>query len=417
MKLANIHLILGDERKKHGLSQKDVADALTVEQATVSMYENGKRGIPLDILDQWLNLLDIEIKIIPKGYEPVKPAQDTKDDLKKFNSLKRRRNFLFAEMRAMMAENLMSVPEFRETEEESGEDIFWPYSFCGDPAVGLVETRYDHPEQKFLAVEYTKDEVNVYKFLTEHEVSDGESDGEWLKISRIYFSEDDFLTFGELWDQDSMDMRKVTILRKNKRMPDGVEIVGVEGFSVRSLLEMQENFVRFLSVVNKVEKFPEYERMEDELDVVMNELGDLSLGNRLENGTMNPDFIYWTEEDKEACDVPLWSDERCWKWVREGLEWREDLQESREIQVEKGELLHDCIDDIQDEAGNRVIGLIGEDRKPAVFKSNPTRPDAIYRVAVAEEDLNEAELASYRAVLNATLELAELPGLDKKTEE
>ena len=62
MKLVTIHQYLGEQRRKQNLAQRDVAEALNVEQATISFYETGKRSIPLDLLDRWLQLLEIEVK-------------------------------------------------------------------------------------------------------------------------------------------------------------------------------------------------------------------------------------------------------------------------------------------------------------------------------------------------------------------
>ena len=67
MELAKIHLLLSEQRRVQGLSQKEIADKLNVEQATISLYENGKRGIPLELLDLWLMLLGIEIKLNTRG--------------------------------------------------------------------------------------------------------------------------------------------------------------------------------------------------------------------------------------------------------------------------------------------------------------------------------------------------------------
>ena len=329
MKLSEIHTTLVKIRKERNLAQQDIADALNVEQATVSMYETGKRGIPLDLLDDWLRILEIEIKITPKECSPVKPAEDIQNDLLTFNNLKKRRNYLIAELRAMMAENLLMVPEFQKNHEDSGEPCFWPYSFHADEKVGLVETRYDHPEQKYLAVEYTSDEVNVYKFLAEYEASGDEDDREQLNLSRIYFSEDDFLTFVAQGDQDGMDQRRMTILRKNKNHPDGVEIIDPEGFPIRTLLEMQQNFIRFSKVVRELEEKENYAAMENELDITGNLMLNIIINNRLKNGSANPDFEFWTEMDLNAVDVPLGESPRGWAWIEEGVEWKETFLQNK----------------------------------------------------------------------------------------
>lgn len=46
---------------------------------------DGYRAIPLEILDDWLQLLKIEVKIIPKGFAPLKPTEDIENDLEMFS--------------------------------------------------------------------------------------------------------------------------------------------------------------------------------------------------------------------------------------------------------------------------------------------------------------------------------------------
>lgn len=404
MTLAKIHLTLGEVRKERNMAQKDIASALNIEQAAVSMYENGKRGIPLDILDDWLKLLEIEVKITPKEYEPVKSAEDIKNELIEFNRLKKRRNFLIAELRAQMAETIANIPGLQGIG-ENDEPKFWPYSFFTDTQVGLVETRYDHPEQKFLAVEYTPDEVNIYKFLPGEDGNEGPREREWIGGNKAYLSEDDFLTLGWQWDQESMDNHKITILRRNKSLPDGIEIVHPSGFPLTTLLEMQENHGMLASAAEETEQTETYMRLDLELDSVDRKMLDITLNNRLNNGSLDPVFEFWTEQDKEAIDIPLWGKERTWEWVEEGMKWADDLQESGEIQVMDDSIPHEYLYTHRHENGNRIIGLIGLEQKPAVFKSNVKRPDMVYRVAVEEEELNQQELEDYQAVLAATEEL------------
>jgi len=416
MELAKIHLLLSEQRRVQGLSQKEIADKLNVEQATISLYENGKRGIPLELLDPWLMLLGIEVKLNTRGSVPVRAPEETMNDLDVFKTLKRRRNYLIPEMRAMLAEKIMQDPLFRQTDLETGESLFWAYSFGGDPAVGVVETRYDHPEQKFLAVEYTEREVNLYKFLSAGEVGEDQSDPEWLKISRIYFSEDDFLTFGGQWDEESMEARKVTILRENKNAEEGVEIVSVEGFSLRTLTEIQNTFLRLKTVVNQVTEDERYSSMNKELDEISYQIVELALDNCYENGAMNPDFELWSEIDKAVIDVPLWAENRSWHWIREGEAWREEYSETTEVQVYKEDAVYDELNPYKHgvfythkhEDGSRVIGLIGEEHKPAVFQENVHKPGVIYRVETEAETLSDKEYEGYRKVLKATEELDKL---------
>ena len=51
------------------IGQQELADALYVEQSSVSHYETGSRRVPIEILDAWLAMLDIEVTITPKGDE------------------------------------------------------------------------------------------------------------------------------------------------------------------------------------------------------------------------------------------------------------------------------------------------------------------------------------------------------------
>lgn len=333
MKLSEIHHTLCNVRQERNIAQKDIAAALNVEQATISMYETGKRGIPLDILDSWLQLLEIEVKITPKGFEPTRAPKDTEDELQRFNELKTRRNYLTAELRAMMAEQVLRVPEFQRTDKETGEGVFWPYSFRADPFIGLVETRYDHPEQKYMAVEYTNDEVNVYKFLSAHESENGKSDQDLMGVNRIYFSEDDFLMLSAQWEQDDMERRKMTVLRKSNVHPDGVEIIDPEGFSIRTLAEMMENHQRFSKAIKELDTDFRYINMDHELDSIGEEMLNIVLNNRLVNGTSNPDFIFWSDEDLSVIDVPLADSPRSWFWIEEGVEWAEKQLEIIELET------------------------------------------------------------------------------------
>jgi len=410
MKLSDVHILLAQIRKTRDKTQRDIADTLNMEQATVSLYESGKRGIPLPLLDDWLELLEIEVQITPREIMPVKPEEETQSDLDAFEQLKNRRNYLIAELRAMMAEKIAQEEGIGDRlNEETDELKFWPYSFCGDPAVGLVETRYDHPQQKYLAVEYTKNEVNVYRFLDIKETYNEHSDPKWLNADRVYFSEDDFLTIGDIWETEHMEARKVTILRRNESAPDGVEIINPEGFGIRSLLEMQENLMRLIAVIRETERMENYRRMEDELDAIMDKLGNISLNNRLRNGSTNPAFEYWTEKDRDAIDVPLYKKERDWVWIEEGVQWyEEDQEEYVEIRLTDSTIPHEHLHVLCDEDGNRVIGLIGQEQSPAFFKTSASKPDAIYRVKTDIDELNEKEKSDYGALLEATNDLKEL---------
>lgn len=316
IKLSTIHLALAQARKERGISQEQIARELAVEQAAISLYENGHRGIPLDTLERWAELLDIDITITPKGYEPMNEPDYEQRDLEEWSRLKRRRNALIAEMRSLMAVRVLKTPEFQAVDEESGESRFWAYSFHADHSIGLVESRHDHTSQKHLAVEYTGEEVNVYKFDPEFIAQSG-------GLDRTYLTEDDFLTLGSNANPEEMDLLKSTIFRENASRPDGVELVNSEGFSIRSLWEMQESYARFSAIYDEVIGCAEYQEMEEELLQIEGFLDDLMIDNRLSNGMLNPTFVRWDDGDTEAVSVPLHEPERTWHWVEEGVSWME----------------------------------------------------------------------------------------------
>lgn len=331
MKLAEIHMMLADIRKERNMAQKDIANALNVEQATISMYENGKRSIPLDLLDAWLQLLEIEITVEPKSMKPVQSAKDIERDLHLFQELKHKRNYLIAELRAQMAEKLMQTTEFQTINHDTGENQYWPYSFLTDERVGLVETRCDHPEQKYVAVEYTGSETNVYRFLSSDETVSEQQIQNQFSANRIYFSEDDFLTFETTRRSDCIKNHKKTVLQKSTRHPGGTEIVEPEGFSISTLLEMQKTQLQLSSVIEEVQSDWNYVSMKYQLDNIKNRLLDIAQSNQLRNGTLNPDFVIWSSDDLSAIDVPLWSSKRNWYWLKEGVKWVEEPEEFNEL--------------------------------------------------------------------------------------
>lgn len=401
MRLSEIHTLLSKIRKERNLAQRDVAMSLNVEQATISLYENGKRGIPLDILDAWLQLLEIEIKATPQSLKPVNRAEDIEIDLHTFQELKQKRNYLIAELRALTAEKLLQIPKFRKADDESGESLFWPYSFLVEEHVGLIETRYDHPEQRHLAVEYTGEEVNVYRFAPTPQTEYGRHDLQWSNTKRIYFSEDDLLTFGGEWETEQMERHKITILRKHADHPDGVEIISPEGFPIRALMDMVENYSLFSNAMKELHLDWKPVKMKHELDHIRKDLTNILMKNRLQNGIVNPDFVLWSETDLEAINIPLWAGCRNWNWTEEGVSWVEDFDEVNEILLTEDRLPSEYHVQRQ-ENGNRVIGLSGPEQNPAIFASNHARSNQLYRVSVKQENLNEQELEDYRNIRNAT---------------
>ena len=171
--------------------------------------------------------------------------------------------------------------------------------------MGLVETRYDHPEQKFLAVEYTDEEVNVYRFLSAKEEGEEQRSPEWLQINRTFFSEDDFLTFGGQWNEESMEARKVTVLRRKTNAEEGVKVVSAEGFSLRALTETKDTFLILRKVTEQVCREERYHAMKQELDEISYQVVELALDNCYENGAMNPSFELWSEDYPEMTEIQV----------------------------------------------------------------------------------------------------------------
>ena len=398
-KLSQIHETLAQVRKERGLSQGTVAKRLVLDQTTISLYENGHRGIPLDTLDRWFEILGVTVSISIEGYEPAKEPECEQRDLEEFSQLKRRRNYLIAEMRSLMAQRVMQDPELGAADEESGESQFWPYSFHQDHVIGLVESRFDHPSQRYLAVEYTGEEVNVYRF------------GESMPSTTpglAFLGEDDFLTTGDTLAHEDFEALKSTIFRKKASSPDGLELINSEGFPVSSLLVIQKNFERFVTVYDEVIGHENYLTMETELLQIEGRLDTLLLDNRLGNSKPNPAFERWIKADEQAVSVPLYSPERIWHWVEEGVSWVDDCDSEVALNLWVDPKIHERYEVLRDENGDRFIGTIGSDRSPAVFKVNPAKPEIVHRVEVNPKDLTYEESKRYDKVVESSRELDEL---------
>ena len=103
MKMIGLRLI----RKEKKYNQLKVAMDLSISREALSYYENGKRGIPLELMDAWLRILRIEIRLQTRGNTPAKPQEEIRNDLEVFRFLKCRRNYLIPEMRSLLAQKLM----------------------------------------------------------------------------------------------------------------------------------------------------------------------------------------------------------------------------------------------------------------------------------------------------------------------
>lgn len=62
----DFHILMKQERKRRGLTQKKVAEQLCVETNTYSQYENGKRKIDVETFFKIANVLSIDISMRPK---------------------------------------------------------------------------------------------------------------------------------------------------------------------------------------------------------------------------------------------------------------------------------------------------------------------------------------------------------------
>lgn len=319
IRLANIHETLAEQRKKLGISQQEVADALHVEQTSISHYETAQRRVPIEILDAWLAMLDIEVTITPKGYEAAKDEELTQKDLEAFLAAKRRRNLLIAELRSMMARRVMQEPFFQREYENSGESAFWPFALHADHRIGLLENRCDHPSQRNLAVVITDEDASVHRLSPDVAPAP-------VRAGRSYMTETDFLTIGSQLGHEELEELKSTLLRTSRETPGGTALVSAEGFALGSLLEMQASLAEFAGLCKEVAEREDYRAMEAELLQVEGRLSMLEYDNRLANGTPNPAFRLWTTADQSAVDVPLYSPDRVWRWAEEGVSWTEEIE-------------------------------------------------------------------------------------------
>lgn len=64
------------------------------------------------------------------------------------------------------------------------------------------------------------------------------------------------------------------------------------------------------------------------------------------------------------------------------------------------------------ENGERIIGAIGPELKPATFKRSAAKPGVLFRVELAPDDLTDEEAAKHREIVGSSLDLDAL----RKTE-
>ena len=320
IKLSNIHETLAEQRKRLGITQQELAEALHVEQTSISNYETGQRRVPIEILDAWFAMLDIEVTIVPKGHETTKDEELMKKDLEEFSAAKRRRNFLIAELRSLMAQRVMGEPFFQKEYDNSGESTFWPFAFHADHRIGIIENRYDHPSQKNIAVAITDEDASVHRLNPDVAT-------EPTTTGRAYMTEADFLAIGSQLSHEELESLKSTLLRISRETPGGTALVNAEGFALGSLLETQASLARFAALCEEIAGQEDHRAMEAELMQIDGRLSMLEYDNRLANGTPNPAFRLWTAADQSTVDVPLYSSDRIWKWIEEGVSWTDEVDD------------------------------------------------------------------------------------------
>ena len=148
--------------------------------------------------------------------------------------------------------------------------------------------------------------------------------------------------------------------------------------------------------------------MEEELLQIESRLDELLADNRLANGMPNPAFQIWDASDVEAVSVPLHEAERTWHWIEEGMSWADDFDDEISYRLRIDPEVHETYETLREPDGSRVIGAIGPDKAPAVFKVNPMKPDLIHRVEVSLEDLTDKESERYDNLIESARNLDEL---------
>ena len=57
--MKNYYPRIKEIRKRHNLTQKEIADYLSISQSQYSLYESGRRSIPIGILIKLANLYNV----------------------------------------------------------------------------------------------------------------------------------------------------------------------------------------------------------------------------------------------------------------------------------------------------------------------------------------------------------------------
>ena len=63
--------LIREARNRRGISQAELADALGMAQCSISLVENGQRGIGTDLLEQIMDILDMDIALRNKAHREI----------------------------------------------------------------------------------------------------------------------------------------------------------------------------------------------------------------------------------------------------------------------------------------------------------------------------------------------------------
>lgn len=82
---------LKEKRIEKGYTQKEIAEHLQIDVTTFSNYEAGKRNLPADVLDKWLQFfgLKLTVKVEYDTSELLRKAQvQIEENKQKFHSIR-----------------------------------------------------------------------------------------------------------------------------------------------------------------------------------------------------------------------------------------------------------------------------------------------------------------------------------------
>ena len=92
--------------------------------------------------------------------------------------------------------------------------------------------------------------------------------------------------------------------------------------------------------------------------------------------------------------------ERTWSWV-------DDFGGETTLRLWVDPAVHEGYETLADDGGNRVIGAVGPEMAPAVFKRNPAK-GMLYRVEVSPDELTEEEAERHCQMVESASELRDV---------